>query len=156
MPRRGRVKKREIPPDPIYKDRQVQKFINLVMRRGKKSLAERITYTTFQKIEERLQKPALEVFKKAIENVRPRLEVRPRRVGGATYQIPCEVNEERGYSLAMRWIISFAKAQKGKPMIEKLTSELINAYNNTGPSIKKRDDTHKMAEANRAFLHFRW
>lgn len=156
MPRRGKVKKREIGPDFIYKDEQVHKFINIVMRRGKKSIAERIVYKAFDNIREKMNKDPIEVFKKAIENARPKLEVRPRRVGGATYQVPVEVPKERGYSLAMRWIVNYAKQQKGKPMVEKLTTELINAYNNTGASIKKKEDTHKMAEANRAFVHYRW
>jgi small subunit ribosomal protein S7 len=156
MPRKGPVKKRPITPDPIYNSQLVSKFINMVLRRGKKSLAQKIVYNAFKIIEEKTNESPLTVFKKALENVRPHLAVRSRRVGGATYQVPMEVPEERGISLAMRWIISFAKAQKGKPMQEKLAHEILNALNNTGPSVKKKEDTHKMAEANKAFAHYRW
>jgi small subunit ribosomal protein S7 len=156
MPRKGPVKKRPITPDPIYNSQLVSKFINMVLRRGKKSLAQRIVYNAFKIIEKKTNESPLTIFKRALENVRPHLAVRSRRVGGATYQVPMEVPEERGISLAMRWIISFAKAQKGKPMHEKLANEILNASNNTGSSVKKKEDTHKMAEANKAFAHYRW
>jgi small subunit ribosomal protein S7 len=156
MPRRGYVKKRKIPPDPVYNSEVVQRFINKIMRRGKKTLAERICYGAFKIIEEKMKKPALEVFFQALENTKPVLEVKSRRIGGATYQVPVEVREDRREALAMRWIIQFAKQRSGKTMQEKLANEIIDAYNNTGASIKKKEDTHKMAEANRAFAHYRW
>lgn len=156
MPRRRVTKKRVLVRDPIYSSTLVTKFVNCIMRRGKKSLAERILYQALDKIGERTGKPPLEVFKKAVDNVRPQLIVKSRRVGGATYQVPVEVSRDYGISLAIRWIITFSKAQKDKPMQAKLAEELMNAANNTGPSIKKRDDTHRMAEANRAFVHYRW
>jgi small subunit ribosomal protein S7 len=156
MPRKGPVKKKSIPPDPIYNSQLVAKFINVIMRRGKKSLAQRIVYTTFDIIQKKTKESPLVIFKQALNNVRPHVAVKSRRVGGATYQVPVEVPEEQGIGLAMRWIIEFAKQQKGKPMSEKLAQELLNAANNTGPSVKKRDDTHKMAEANKAFAHYRW
>lgn len=156
MPRRKVTKRRVLPADPVYSSQLVTKFINCIMQRGKKSLAERIFYRAMDKVSERTGKPALEIFKKALDNVRPQLVVKSRRVGGATYQVPVEVPRDKGIFLAIKWIISFTKAQKGKPMQEKLADELINAANNTGPSIKKRDDTHRMAEANRAFVHYRW
>lgn len=156
MPRKGPPKKRKVIPDPIYNSQLVSKFINIILKRGKKSLAQRIVYNTLEIIGKKTKEPPLTVFKKALNNVRPHLIVRARRVGGATYQVPTEVTEMRGITLAMRWIISFAKAQKGKPMQERLASEILNALNNTGSAIKKRDDTHKMAEANKAFAHYRW
>lgn len=156
MPRRGKVIKREVMPDPLYGDRDVAKFINIIMRRGKKSVAESILYGAFDYIKEKTKEDPLKVFKKAVENVRPLLEVRSRRVGGATYQVPVEVKSERGFSLAMRWLVSFAKAREGKSMKERLAEELIDAYNGRGATIKKREDLHKMAEANRAFAHYRW
>lgn len=156
MPRRGYVKKREIPPDPVYNSPVVQRFINKIMRRGKKTLAERICYTAFKIIQEKTKKDPLEVFFQALENTKPVLEVKSRRIGGATYQVPVEVREDRREALAMRWIIQFAKQRPGKSMQEKLANEIIDAYNNTGASIKKKEDTHKMAEANRAFAHYRW
>lgn len=156
MPRKGPVKKRPIVPDPIYKSQLVARLISLILRRGKRSLAERIVYDAFNVINQKTKDSPLSIFKKALNNARPHLAVKPRRVGGATYQVPIEVPEERGIVLAMRWIINFAKAQKGKAMYERLASEILNAANNTGSSIKKRDDTHKMAEANKAFAHYRW
>ncbi|RLG32208.1 30S ribosomal protein S7 [Methanosarcinales archaeon] len=154
--KKGRVKKREILPDPKYGSWLVQKMINKVMWDGKKSIAEKIVYKAMEILEQKTKKPALEVFEKAIENVKPKVELKPRRVGGATYQIPVEIREERQLSLALKWIVNFARAKKGKPMYLKLAQELLDAYNNTGASIKKRDETHKMAEANRAFAHLRW
>ncbi|MCM8758069.1 MAG: 30S ribosomal protein S7 [Candidatus Omnitrophica bacterium] len=155
--RRRRAPKREILPDPKYNNPVVSKFINIIMLKGKKTVAQRIVYRCFDIIKERLnEQDVLKVFNKAIENVRPHLEVKPRRIGGATYQVPVEVKPERGISLALRWIRDFARAKKGKPMEERLAEELISAYKGEGSSVKKKEDTHKMAEANRAFVHFRW
>jgi small subunit ribosomal protein S7 len=140
----------------VYNSELVQKFINIVMRRGKKSLAERIVYKAFDIIKDKLKKDPMEVFLKALDNVRPRLKTKPRRVGGATYQVPVDVPEDKGLSIGMRWLVSTAKQAKGKPMHDKLANELINAYNNTGLTIKKKEDTHKMAIANRAFIHYRF
>ncbi len=156
MPRRRRVTKREVLPDPKYHNKLVAKFINNIMRRGKKSVAERILYDALDIIQEKTGKNSLEIFEKAIENSRPLLEVKSRRVGGATYQVPVEVPMERGIALAMRWLISFAKARSEKTMAEKLAAELMAAYRKEGATIKKREDTHRMAEANKAFAHFRW
>lgn len=156
MPRRRRAVKREIQPDPRFNNLLLSKFINQMMKRGKRSIAERIVYDSFQLIEKNTGQPGFDVFQKAMNNVRPTLEVRPRRVGGATYQVPMEVRPERRNSLAIRWVIDFAKARTGKPMSEKLAEELIAASKNEGAAIKKKEDTHKMAEANRAFAHFRW
>jgi len=154
--RRKKGKKREIPPDPVYGNVQVAKFINYVMRKGKKNLARKIVYGAFEIIKEKTKKEPLEIFEKALENAAPSMEVRPRRIGGATYQVPIEVKAERGRALAMRWIVQIAKQKKGKPMQEKLAQELINAANNTGEVIKKKENLHKLAEANRAFAHFAW
>jgi len=156
MPRRREVVKREIAPDPKYGDVLLAKFINYVMRRGKKSVAEKIVYRAIEIIEEKTGQNGLDVLKKAIENVKPVLEVTSRRVGGATYQVPIEVRPERRLALAMRWIIMFAKKRPEHTMAEKLASELLLAYRNEGPSIKKKEDTHRMAEANKAFAHYRW
>ncbi|MFQ5823449.1 MAG: 30S ribosomal protein S7 [bacterium] len=156
MSRRKRAERREVLPDPKYKSILVTKFINGLMRKGKKSVAEKIFYSALNKIEEQTKKNGLEIFEKAVENVKPVLEVRSRRVGGATYQVPIEVRLERKQALAIRWIIGFANSRAGKSMAEKLAAELIDAYNQVGHSIKKRADTHKMAEANKAFAHFRW
>jgi len=156
MPRRREVVKREIAPDPKYGDVLLAKFINYVMRRGKKSVAERIVYHAIEIIEEKTGQNGLEVLKKAIENVKPVLEVTSRRVGGATYQVPIEVRQDRRLALAMRWIIMFAKQRPEHTMAEKLANELMLAYRNEGPSIKKKEDTHRMAEANKAFAHYRW
>jgi len=155
--RRRRSKKRERSPDPKYNSKVVQKFINMVMEKGKKSLAEKIIYSAFDLLKERLNEPdILKVFHKAIENTRPRLEVRPRRIGGATYQVPVEIRQDRSISLALRWIRDFARSRKGKSMPERLAEELMSAFKGEGSAVKKRDDTHKMAEANKAFAHFRW
>ncbi|MEW5766086.1 MAG: 30S ribosomal protein S7 [bacterium] len=156
MPRRRLTKKRDIPADAVYNSQMVGRFVNKLMRRGKKSLAERIFYRTMKVVEEKTGEPPLKIFKKAVDGVRPRLAVKARRVGGATYQVPVEVTKDRGISLSMRWIISFAKQRKGKSMVERLAAELIDAAKGTGTSIKKRDDTHRMAEANKAFAHYRW
>lgn len=156
MARRKKRIEREIPPDPIYNSVLVSKFINYVMRKGKKSIAQKIVYGAFDIIKEKTKKEPLEIFEKALENAGPRLEVRPRRVGGATYQVPREVPEYRRIALAMRWILMGARAKKGKPTKEKLAEEIISAANNEGWAVKKKEDTHKMAEANKAFAHFAW
>ncbi len=156
MPRKREVRKREILPDPKYHDKLVAKFINGLMRRGKKSVAERIFYRALDLIKDKIHSDPLKIFQQAMENVKPLIEVRPRRVGGATYQVPVEVRPERKTSLAIRWLISYAKQRPEKTMEEKLSAELIDAANNRGGAIKKREDTHKMAEANKAFAHYRW
>ncbi|MFN3372768.1 MAG: 30S ribosomal protein S7 [Chloroflexus sp.] len=154
MPRRGTVERRPVPPDARYNSVLVQKFINKVMERGKKSLAERIVYQALDLAAERLKKPQMEIFEQALRNASPSIEVKPKRVGGATYQVPVEVKSDRRYSLAMRWLLMSARARSGKPMVERLAAELIDAYNNTGTTIKKKEDVHRMAEANRAFAHY--
>ncbi|MBI4115451.1 MAG: 30S ribosomal protein S7 [Candidatus Omnitrophica bacterium] len=154
--RRRRASKRTVSPDAKYGSNLVQKMINIVMERGKKSLAERIVYNAFGIAAEKLGKDSLEVFKQAIDNVRPLLETKSRRVGGATYQVPVSVRMDRGQSLAIRWIKRAARSKKGAPMEQKLAGELIDAYNKAGSAMKKREDTHKMAESNRAFAHYRW
>ncbi len=156
MPRKREVRKREILPDPKYHDLLVAKFINGLMRRGKKSVAEGIFYGALNTIEDRTKSDPMKTFKQAMDNVKPVLEVRPRRVGGATYQVPVEVRQERKTALSIRWIIGYAKQRAEKTMKEKLSGELIDAANNRGAAIKKREDTHKMAEANKAFAHYRW
>jgi len=154
--RRRRAPKRKIDPDPRYGDLLIAKFINIVMECGKKSTAERIVYDALDIVKEKTSKEPLEVFRAALDNVRPLLETKSRRVGGATYQVPVSVSEDRGYSLALRWIRIYSRDRKGKPMHEKLAQEIIDGFNKTGPSVKKREDMHKMAEANRAFAHYRW
>ncbi len=157
MSRRRAAEKRKVFPDPKFGSCLLTKFTNIVMIDGKKSVAERIVYGALDIIAEKVKnKSPLEIFEEAIENVKPVLEVKSRRVGGATYQVPVEVRSERKQSLAIRWIISFSRSRSNKPMKEKLSAELLDAYNNQGASIKKRDDTHKMAEANKAFAHFKW
>ncbi|MBW2475728.1 MAG: 30S ribosomal protein S7 [Deltaproteobacteria bacterium] len=156
MPRRREVGKRVILPDPKYHDRLLAKFINAVMLDGKKSTAEHIVYSAFDLVQERAGEEPLEVFKKAIENVRPVLEVKSRRVGGSTYQVPVEVRHERRNALAIRWIVSNARSRSEKTMQERLAGEFLDAANNRGTSVKKREDTHRMAEANKAFAHYRW
>ena len=154
--RRRRAEKRVIIPDPKYKNVLVSKFINILMSRGKRSIAEKIVYKCFDTLAQKTGKPGLEVFEKAMENARPLLEIKPRRIGGATYQVPIDVRQERGVSIAMRWVRNFARSKKGKPMEVKLADELLDAYKGEGLTIKKREDTHKMAEANKAFAHYRW
>jgi len=156
MPRRGKVKKRKILPDPIYNSTLIAKFINVVMKDGKKSKAQKIVYGAMGEVKKKTKQDPLKQFEKAVENVRPLLETKSRRVGGATYQVPVEVNEERSISLAIRWIVRYARERAGKSMQEKLAAEIIDAVNKRGGAIKKREDTHKMAEANRAFAHYRW
>ena len=154
--RRRRPEKRIIIPDPVYNDLIVAKFINNVMDAGKKSLAEKIFYNSINLVESKAKvKDGLEIFRKALENVAPLLEVKSKRIGGATYQVPIEVSENRRQALAMRWIISYAKSRKGRTMADRLSAELIAAANNEGSSVKKKEDTHRMAEANKAFSHFR-
>jgi small subunit ribosomal protein S7 len=156
MPRRYRPSKREIKPDIKHNNEMVAKFINKLMKGGKKSLAARILYNSFDIIEERMKKSPLDVFEQAIDNAAPVLEVKPRRVGGATYQIPMEVPPDRRISLAIRWLLQSARNRPGKSMAEKLANELMDAAQGTGATIKKKDDTHRMAEANKAFAHYRW
>ncbi|MCS7202733.1 MAG: 30S ribosomal protein S7 [Dictyoglomus sp.] len=156
MPRRGPVSPREIPPDPVYNSVLVQKLINKVMLNGKKSIAEKIVYGAIEIIRERTKQDPIEIIEKAVRNATPLLEVRPRRVGGATYQVPIEVSPRRGLSLALRWIVRAARERKGMPMKEKLANEILDALNNTGGAIKKKDEMHRMAEANKAFAHYRW
>ena len=156
MPRRKKIQKRELVPDPKYKSKLVAKFINNLMLDGKRSVAESIFYRAMDNIEERTGKNGLEVFEKAVENVKPIIEVKSLRVGGATYQVPVEIRANRRLALSFRWIISFAKARPEKTMAERLGLELEQASKNQGVSIKKREDTHKMAEANKAFAHYRW
>ena len=156
MPRRKSVAKREVLPDPKYKDKTAQQFINGLMERGKKSRAEQIFYDALDIVEKESQQPGVEVFKKALDHVKPMLEVKSRRVGGATYQVPIEVRPSRRTALGIRWIISFARSRKEHSMAEKLAAEFLAAFKKEGASIKKREDTHRMAEANKAFAHFRW
>jgi small subunit ribosomal protein S7 len=156
MPRRRRIPKRSILPDPVYNNQVVTKFVNGLMRKGKRSVAEGIFYSAMDIIESRTGSKGIDVFIKALDNVKPVLEVRSRRVGGATYQVPVEIRSDRRSALAFRWIIGFSKARSEKTMAERLASELIAASKNEGTSVKKKEDTHKMAEANKAFAHFRW
>ena len=156
MPRRRVVAKRKILPDPKFQDRLVTKFVNDLMRKGKKSIAERVCYGAFTLIEERAKEDPLKTFKKALDNVKPVLEVKSRRVGGATYQVPVEVRTDRRQALGIRWIIAAARDRNEKTMVERLSAELLDASNNRGNAVKKREDTHRMAEANRAFSHYRW
>jgi small subunit ribosomal protein S7 len=154
--RKKRSGSRPTPPDPKFNDVLVEKFINSVLKQGKKQLARNIVYDAIDIIEQRTKNSGLDVFRKAVNNVKPLLEIRARRVGGATYQIPTEVRSERSLALAIRWIISYANERKDKSMSLKLAAEFIDASNNQGSAIKKREDTHKMAEANKAFAHFKW
>jgi len=154
--RRKKAVKRPVPADPRYDSQTVSKFINNLMERGKKSLSERIFYSAMDMIEQRTGQPGVNVFKQALNNVKPALEVKSRRVGGATYQVPVEVRPERRTALAMRWVISYTRSRKEKTMSERLAAELILASKGEGESIKKKEDTHRMAEANRAFAHYRW
>ena len=156
MSRRHSAEKREIIPDPKFQDIVVTKFMNSIMRAGKKPVAEQIVYGAFDIVESKLKTEPLPIFKQALDNVAPAVEVRSRRVGGATYQVPVEVRTERRQALAIRWLISAARSRNDKTMVERLSAELIDASNNRGSAVKKREDTHKMAEANRAFSHYRW
>ncbi len=154
MPRRAKVQRRELIPDARYSSETVARFINKVMQRGKKGLAERIVYGAMETIQERTGREPLEVFEQALYNVTPVIEVKPRRVGGATYQVPVQIEGTRRQSLAMRWLLTSARSRAGKSMEEKLANELLDAFNNTGATIKRREDTHRMAEANKAFSHY--
>lgn len=156
MSRRSKPARRVPAPDPVYNNVDIAKFINRLMRRGKKSLAERIFYSTLEKIEEKTKENALEVFQRALTNATPLLEVKARRIGGSTYQVPLEVKPDRGMALGSSWLIEAAKNRSGKSMVEKLTAELTDAANGNGAACKKKDDTHRMAEANKAFAHYRY
>lgn len=155
MARRRRVEKREILPDPVYKSKLVAKFMNNLMQDGKKGVAEHIFYTAIQKIEDRTNDSGIEVFEKAIENASPILEVKSRRIGGATYQVPIEVDRDRKKALAMRWLIGSAKSRAGRPMADRLAEEILDASRGEGGAVRKKDEVHRMAEANKAFAHFR-
>ena len=156
MPRKGHIAKREVAPDPVYGSTLVTKFVNSMMWDGKKSTAQNIFYDAMKKLEEKGGAEELKLFTKAVENAKPMLEVKTRRVGGANYQVPVEVNSDRRTSLAIRWIITYSRGRGEKGMMEKLTNELLDAANNRGAAIKKKEDVHRMAEANKAFAHYRW
>jgi small subunit ribosomal protein S7 len=156
MPRRGLIARRELQPDPLYNSTLVTKFINSMMYGGKRSTSQRIMYDALGVVQQKTQDDPLKVFKKAVDNVKPALEVKSRRVGGSNYQVPVEVNTNRRTSLALRWLIGFARKRPERGMVQKLASELLDASNLRGGAVKKREDTHKMAEANKAFAHYRW
>jgi len=156
MPRRGSVPRRRVPPDPVYGSETAARFINKLMLDGKKSLAERTFYRAMDLIASKTGKDPLDVFEQAVKNVMPTLEVRPRRVGGATYQVPIEVRPERRLSLALRWLLSFARTRSERTMAERVAGEILDAAGGQGGAVKKKEDTHRMAEANRAFAHYRW
>ena len=156
VPRKGHIAKREILEDPLYHDKVVTKLINGVMLDGKKGVAQRIVYGAFAKSEEKIGKPALEIFEQAMNNIMPALEVKARRIGGATYQVPIEVRPDRRQALALRWMVTFSRKRGEKTMIDRLAGEIMDAYNNTGASVKRKEDMHKMAEANKAFSHYRF
>ncbi len=156
VPRRGNVPKREVLPDPIYNSVLVTKLVNSIMLDGKKGVAQKVVYGAFELVEQKTGKNGLEAFQQAMENIMPALEVKSRRVGGATYQVPLEVKPDRRQTLGLRWITTYARKRSEKTMRERLAAEIMDACNNTGASVKKREDTHKMAEANKAFSHFRW
>ncbi len=154
--RKNRAKKRDVLPDAVYNSKVVTKVINQIMLDGKKGTAEKIFYSAFDMIKEKTNRDPMEVFNEAMDNIRPALEVKSRRVGGSNYQVPIEVSDTRGQTLAVRWLVNYAKIGSGKTMAEKLANEIMNAANGTGGAVKKREDTHKMAEANKAFAHYRW
>lgn len=156
MPRKGNISKREVMPDPIYNDKVVTKLVNQVMLDGKKGKAQKIVYGAFDYIQEQTGEEPLEVFRKGLNNIIPLLEVKARRVGGANYQVPIEVRPERKNTIGLRWLVGFARKRGEKTMVERLAKEIIDASNETGASVKKKEDTHKMAEANKAFAHYRW
>ncbi len=156
MARRNRAEKRQTPPDARFNSPNVQVLINKVMTRGKKSTAERVVYGAFDRIQSQTGRDPLDIFQQAVRNTTPVLEVKPRRVGGATYQVPVEIRADRRLALSMRWLLTSARNRNGRSMSEKLASEFLDAANNTGAAIKRRDDTHRMAEANRAYVHYRW
>jgi len=154
--RKRRAEKRDVLPDPIYKSKVVTRLINAVMKSGKKGTAEKILYGAFDQIKTRTGREPIEVFEQALENIKPALEVKNRRVGGSNVQVPIEVSEERGQTLALRWLVNYARLRNGKTMVDNLANEIIDAANETGGAVKKREDTHRMAEANKAFAHMRW
>ncbi|MBQ8533375.1 MAG: 30S ribosomal protein S7 [Clostridia bacterium] len=156
MPRRGNIAKRDVLPDPLYKSKLVTRLINNIMLDGKKGVAQKIVYGAFDIIKEKTEREPLEVFEEAMENVMPQLEVKARRVGGSTYQVPMEVRPERKQTLGLRWITTYSRARSERTMKERLANEILDAINGVGGAAKKRDDTHKMAEANKAFAHYRW
>ncbi|MCH8900718.1 MAG: 30S ribosomal protein S7 [Chloroflexi bacterium] len=156
MSRRSRAVRREVIPDAKYGNRLLSMFINKVMQRGKKSIAERIVYQALDTIEEQQKRDPLEVFEQAVQNATPTIEVKPRRVGGATYQVPVDIRAERRLALALRWLLASARARRGRSMVERLAAELSDAASGQGSTVKKKEDTHRMAEANRAFVHYRW
>jgi small subunit ribosomal protein S7 len=156
MPRKGPVPKREVLPDPIYSSRLVTKFVNRLMYDGKKGAAEKIFYNSLQILADKTGEDAIRAFEKALDNVKPHMEVKARRVGGATYQVPVEVRPDRQVSLAIRWLINYARSRGENGMISKLSAEMLDAYNGRGGAVKKREDTHRMADANKAFAHYRW
>jgi small subunit ribosomal protein S7 len=156
VPRRARIQKRVILPDPVYTHEGVAKFVNVVMQRGKRSTAERVVYGSLDRIRKVAKKDPIEVFDAALKNATPVLEVKPRRIGGATYQVPVEIRGDRRLSLGVRWLVQAARKRSGKSMSEKLAAEFVDAMNGLGAAVKRREDTHKMAEANRAFSHFKW
>ncbi len=156
MPRRGQITKRDVLPDPLYNSKLVTKLVNNIMYDGKKGVAQKIVYDAFNIVEQKTEKNPLEAFQAALENITPKLEVKARRVGGSTYQVPMDVRPERQLTLSLRWITKYSRLRSERTMAEKLAAEIIDAMNNTGASVKKKEDTHKMAEANKAFAHFKW
>lgn len=156
MPRKGHIAKRDVLPDPIYNSKLITKLVNNIMLDGKKGVAQTILYDAFQKVEEKTGRPAMEVFEQALNNIMPVLELKVRRIGGANYQVPVEVSAERRTTLGLRWLVNYARLRNEYDMVDRLANEIIDASNGTGASVKKKDDTHKMAEANKAFAHFRW
>ena len=156
MPRKGGVPKRDVLPDPVYGSKVVTKLINQIMRDGKKALAQNIVYEAFNIIEQKTGQKAIDVFNRALENIMPVLEVKARRVGGATYQVPLEIRADRRQTLGIRWLVNASRSRGERTMVERLSAELLDAYNNTGGAVKKKDETHRMAEANKAFAHYKW
>ena len=156
MPRKGQATRRSLQPDPIYRSTLVTQLVNKILQRGKRSVAERIVYDALKTVEEKTGSDPIDTLKRAIENVRPQLEVRSRRVGGATYQVPVEVRPRRATTLAIRWLVGFARDRRERTMADRLANELLDASNGLGATVKRREDTHKMAEANKAFAHYRW
>ena len=156
VPRKGHIVKRDVLADPLYDNKVVTKLVNAVMLDGKKGVAQKIVYGAFAQVEEKAGKPALEVFEGAMNNIMPALEVKARRIGGATYQVPIEVRPDRRQALALRWLVNFSRARGEKTMVDRLASEIMDAYNNTGAAVKRKEDMHKMAEANKAFSHYRF
>lgn len=156
MPRKGNVVKRDVLPDPIYSSKLITKLINRIMIDGKKGIAQTILYTAFEKIEDKTKKPAMDVFATAINNIMPEVELKAKRIGAANFQVPTEVTSERKITLTLRWLVSYARLRKEKTMEDRLANEIIDAANGTGASVKKREDTHKMAEANKAYAHYKW